>query len=95
MVLSAEDKIVLLRLVSGISYGLLVYLLGLLRIVSLRSLNMFAWTGAAFLYGVTIILTHRFYKPFKAFNLYLRGLLTYYASWLLTTYVLNELIPIL
>lgn len=95
MVLSAEDKIVLLRLIAGVSYGFLVYLLGLLRTVSLKDLNTFAWTGAAILYAVTIFLAYRLYRPSKAFNLYFRGLLTYYASWLLTSYVLNELYSIM
>ncbi|WP_448577705.1 hypothetical protein [Thermosphaera sp.] len=90
-----EDKIVLLRFVAGISYGFLIYLLGLLRIVSLNNLNTFAWTGAAVLYAVTIFLTYRFFKPSKAFNLYLRGLLTFYTSWLLTSYVLNDLYSIM
>lgn len=94
MKIVGEDKIVLLRLGFGLFYGILIYLLGLFRLVPIRDLNMVAWTGAAALYALTIILVYKIIKPMRSFNLYLRGILTYYASWLLTIFVLNEMNPV-
>ncbi|MEM4660686.1 MAG: hypothetical protein QXH84_04000 [Thermosphaera sp.] len=95
MQISGEDKIVLMRLGFGLFYGTLIYLLGSLRLIPVKDLNMIAWTGAAVLYAVTIILVYKFVRPVKSFNLYLRGILTYYASWLLTSFILNEISPLI
>ncbi|MEM0377834.1 MAG: hypothetical protein QXP68_01385 [Thermosphaera sp.] len=95
MQIAGEDKIVLMRLGFGLFYGTLIYLLGSLRLIPVKDLNMIAWTGAAVLYAVTIILVYKFVRPVKSFNLYLRGILTYYASWLLTSFILNEISPLI
>ncbi|MEM2009855.1 MAG: hypothetical protein QXV51_03315 [Thermosphaera sp.] len=95
MQIAGEDKIVLMRLGFGLFYGTLIYLLGSLRLIPVKDLNMIAWTGAAVLYAVTIILVYKFVRPVKSFNLYLRGISTYYASWLLTSFILNEISPLI
>jgi hypothetical protein len=87
--LSVEDRIVLLRFKVGAVYGMAVYLATLL--LDPLTVSRFAWPISVIVYYFTIPYVGVAYNPQSKFQLYLRGLVTYYATWLLVPILLNEL----
>lgn len=88
--LSKEDKIVLFRFTVGAVYGLVV--LALSTIVDRVELSIYSWSVSVLIYYVTIAYIALKYKPDSRFQLYIRGLGTFYATWLLTSIVLYEVL---
>jgi hypothetical protein len=87
--LSVEDRIVLFRFLVGVLYGLIVYLASLFT--QPIKLTPIAWSASVMAYYTTVIYVAVKYKPTSKFQLYLRGLATFYATWILTVIILFEL----
>lgn len=88
--MSLEDKIVFFRFKVGLVYGVLVFISSLFIVP--ERLTPFAWSTSILAYYVTIIYIAIKYRPLSRFQLYLRGLATFYATWILTVIVLFELV---
>ncbi|MEM1628114.1 MAG: hypothetical protein QXP02_03675 [Desulfurococcaceae archaeon] len=88
MQLDIEDRIILTRLLTGLIYGVSVFVLTyFLPPIIVSSI---AWSGSILVYYATILYVLFRYRPTKRFHLYLRGLMTFYATWLITSYILYD-----
>ncbi|MEM4481781.1 MAG: hypothetical protein QXK88_00170 [Desulfurococcaceae archaeon] len=88
--LSIEDRIVLFRLIVGVIFGLAVFILSFL--VKPDTLSLGAFAGSILVYYLTTLYIVMKYRPSTRFQIYLRGLATFYSSWLLTAILLYELV---
>ncbi len=84
-----EDKIVLNRFIVGLLYGVVVYAIYLLR--GPLEASRIGWAASILVYYFTIPYIVYKYKPPSRFQVYFRGLATFYATWLLTSILLHEL----
>lgn len=87
--LSVEDKIVLCRFIAGLVYGLIIYIL--LYYFHPLYLNPYAWAFSVIAYYFTVLYVLFKYAPGSRFQLYLRGLATFYGTWILLVIILYEL----
>jgi len=87
--MSLEDKIVFFRFLVGFIYGILVYIASLFTTPA--KLTPIAWSISVMTYYITVIYVVIKYKPTSRFQIYLRGLGTFYATWILTVIILFEL----
>ena len=86
----AEDKIVLFRFIAGLIYGVIVFIASLF--VNPLDLSRYAWASSIIVYYFTVLLIGVLYNPQSRFQLYLRGLATFYGTWLLVVIVLSDLL---
>lgn len=86
--MTLEDKIVLHRLVVGVFFGAAVFVASFF--VSPAALSPLAWSASVLVYYVTVIHVIVKYRPNSRFQIYIRGLATFYGAWLLTAMVLYE-----
>lgn len=86
--LTIEDRIVLHRLVVGIFFGAAVFAASFF--VSPAVLSPLAWSTSVLVYYVTVIHVLVKYRPTSRFQIYIRGLATFYGAWLLTAIILYE-----
>lgn len=86
--LNTEDRIVLLRGLAGLVYGTAIFIASMF--VDHATLSIYAWSTSILAYYITIGLVAVKYKPTSRFQLYIRGLGTFYATWLLTSIILHE-----
>ncbi|MEM0218599.1 MAG: hypothetical protein QW425_03630 [Desulfurococcaceae archaeon] len=86
--LSVEDKIVMIRFTTGLVFGLSVFLLSFF--VNPITLSTNSWLASVLVYYSTVIYVAVKYRPLSRFQLYFRGLGTFYATWLLTAILLHE-----
>lgn len=86
--LSIEDRIVLHRLVVGIFFGVAVFATSFF--VSPITLSPLSWSTSVLVYYVTAIHVIAKYRPTSRFQIYIRGLATFYGAWLLTAIALYE-----
>jgi hypothetical protein len=87
--LGLEDRIVFLRFLTGLVYGVAVFTAS--RFVHPVRLTPYAWSASVMVYYFTVLYVLAKYRPTSRFHLYLRGLATFYATWILTVIVLFEL----
>ncbi|MEM3912692.1 MAG: hypothetical protein QXT75_02175 [Desulfurococcaceae archaeon] len=86
--LTVEDKIVLLRFKIGLIYGFTIFIASFL--VSPANLTPFAWATSIIVYYFTVLYVSLKYGLRSKFLIYLRGLATFYGTWLLVSILLNE-----
>lgn len=91
--MTLEDKIVFFRFKAGLIYGIFVFISSLF--ITPQTLNPYAWATSILAYHATIIYVAVKYRPLTRFQLYLRGLATFYATWILTVIILFELVKLL
>ncbi|ADV64516.1 hypothetical protein [Desulfurococcus mucosus] len=84
-----EDKIWLSRLVTGIVYGVVTYILVLL--MGPVEASAITWGLSPMVYYATVMYVAVKYRPVKRMHLYLRGLLSFYTAWLSTVFILYDL----
>lgn len=89
MKLTNEDKIVLFRFTIGVVYGVLVFVLSLF--IDPLTLSPYIWGASVLVYYFTLIYVAYKYRPTSRFQLYIRGLATYYAAWLLVSILLKNM----
>ena len=87
--LTLEDKIVLARFATGLIFGVAVFIASFFA--DPLNLSSIVWPLSVVVYYVTIAYVAIKLRPISRFQLYLRGLGTFYATWLLTAIILNEL----
>jgi hypothetical protein len=87
---SIEDKIVFFRFMVGLFYGIGVYASSLF--INHLELSRYAWALSIIVYYFTVLFVSALYNPKSRFQLYLRGLATYYGTWLLTAILLSDLL---
>lgn|GEM_PF-1041649 len=85
---TVEDKVVLTRFTVGFLYGLTVFIASFY--VNPVDLSPFAWAMSIMVYYFTTLYVSLKYKPSSKVIVYLRGLATFYGTWLLTAILLNE-----
>lgn len=90
MRLSTEDKIVLFRFAVGVFFGLVVLFLSLF--LKPDVLTLIAFGTSVLVYFLTVLYVNMKYKPLSRFQIYLRGLATFYSAWLLTAILLHEVL---
>jgi len=88
--LAVEDKIVLLRFLVGLAYGVAVFTVSLL--VSPTALSPAAWGTSVIVYYFTTVYVAIKFGVRSWFLVYLRGLATFYGTWMLTAILLYEAI---
>lgn len=86
---SVENKIVIVRFSAGLALGIGVFVASI--IVPPAFLSPFAWAASVFIYYLTGVYAAYKYGPLTRFQLYLRGLATFYGTWLITAILLYEL----
>lgn len=86
--LTSEDKVVLIRFTAGFLYGLVVFIASLF--MNPVDLSPIAWATSVVVYYFTTLYVSLKYKPSSKVIIYLRGLATFYGTWLLTSILLNE-----
>ena len=91
--MTLEDKIVFFRFLVGLVYGVAVYLASLL--IHPARLTPYAWSTSVMVYYATVIYVALKYKPTSRFQLYLRGLATFYTTWILATIIVFEIVRFL
>lgn len=87
--LDVEDRIVLLRLLTGLAYGVVVFAATLF--VNPVAASPYVWATSVLVYYATVIYVALKYRVSSRFQLYLRGLATFYAAWLLTAMILHDI----
>lgn len=89
--LKVEDHIVLIRLLLGCIYGFTAYLLFRLNL-KLPGLNvdLTIWMLAGFIYVASAFIIKRLLGVSSLFQLYVRGLLTFYGSWLIVFLIMYD-----
>lgn len=90
--LTIEDHIVFIRLLFGLIYGFVAYTIYRLRIslFTFRT-DLLIWMLAAIIYVSTAYYVKRSTGTNSLFHLYLRGLVTFYGSWLIIFLVMYDL----
>lgn len=91
--LTVEDRIVLTRFIAGLVYGLGVYIASIF--IHPLPLSSYSWGLSVLAYYFTVLYILVKYTPKSRFQLYLRGLATYYGTWILTAIILHELTNII
>ncbi|AFL66039.1 hypothetical protein Desfe_0126 [Desulfurococcus amylolyticus DSM 16532] len=90
--MNTEDSIWLIRLASGVVYGIITFIL--LYFMGPLQTSVVTWSLSPIVYYTTIIFVAVRYRPTKRIHLYLRGLLSFYTAWLSTVFILYDLIPV-
>lgn len=83
-----EDRIVLLRFVVGVVFGLAVFIAS--YFVPPITLSQAAWSSSILVYYATVVYVELKYRPTSRFQKYIRGLATFYGAWLLVAILLYE-----
>lgn len=89
--LKVEDHVVLIRLLLGCIYGFtayIIYRLGV-KLPGLTS-DVTIWIIAGFLYVASAFIIRRLLGVSSLFQLYVRGLLTFYGSWLTVFFIMYD-----
>lgn len=89
--LKVEDHVVLIRLLLGCIYGFtayIIYRLGV-KLPGLTS-DVTIWITAGFLYVASAFIIRRLLGVSSLFQLYVRGLLTFYGSWLTVFFIMYD-----
>ncbi len=87
-----EDAVVKIRLVLGIIYGFVSYLIYRAGIVLYMDVSTTIWLLAGAIYVASIVYVERRYATGSIFLNLFRGLLTYYATWLIIFLVLYDVL---
>ncbi len=87
-----EDRIVLLRFMMGLIYGLVAYILYRLNLSIIYDTTTTIWFFAAIIYSASIYIVERKLGGQGLFMLLLRGLLTFYTTWIIIVFVLYDLL---
>lgn len=89
MELTVEDKILITRALLGGAHGVVTALLSMLFDVEFA--NRLSWSLVPVIYYLSIIYVDAKYKPNSRYLTYLKGLLTFLASWIFTAVIVYEL----
>ncbi|OYT37850.1 MAG: hypothetical protein B6U89_06700 [Desulfurococcales archaeon ex4484_58] len=88
-----DDKIILIRGLAGIFYSILAYSIYRLNLtLPFMDLSMTIWFLAGIIYIATAMYIQSKYRVNGLFQLFIRGLLTYYGSWILLFLILYDLL---
>ena len=85
-----EDAVVKIRLVLGIIYGFIAYLMYRMGIVLYMDVSTTIWLVAGAIYVASIVYVERKYATGSVFLNLFRGLISYYATWLIVFLVLYD-----
>lgn len=86
--LSIEDRVVLIRFIVGFIYGFAIFTSS--YVVNPANLTPFAWATSIIIYYFTALYVSLKYRLRSKFVIYIRGLATFYGTWLLTAILLHE-----
>lgn len=78
------------RFIAGFLYGLAVFTASFF--IDRRELSVYAWSMSILAYYLTVAYVILKYNPTSKFLVYLRGLGTFYATWLLTSIIFHEVV---
>jgi len=90
--MSIEDKVVFTRLLAGIIYGFIAYIMYRLGFILLYDNSTTIWFIAGAVYIATMVYVDKRFGVRTWFLLLLRGLLTYYLSWITVLLILYDLL---
>ncbi len=90
--LTDEDRVVFLRFILGLVYGVVSYIIYRFSFTILFDMNTTVWFFAAVLYAISMPIVEYRYKHKGIFILLGRGLLTYYITWLSILLILYDLL---
>lgn len=86
-----EDRVVVTRFIVGFVYGFIAYIFYRLGISIVYDVNTTIWVLAAFVYSITIYFVGKKFNAEGLFLLFLRGLLTFYITWIAMVLILYDL----
>lgn len=89
MELTVEDKILITRALLGGVHGVVTAVVSML--FDLEFANRLSWSLAPVVYYFSIIYVDAKYKPNSRYLTYLKGLLTFLASWIAIAVMIYEL----
>lgn len=87
-----DDNIVLVRFLAGVIYGFIAYIIYRVNFYIIADAASTIWLLASFLYVCTIYYVYIKFNVQSLFKLLIRGLLTFYGSWILVFLVLYDLL---
>ncbi len=88
---SLEDRIVFVRFITGVVYGFIAYLLYKISFTLFFDTSTTIWFIAGVAYIITMIFVEKKFKAHGWFLVLIRGLLTYYLTWIIVILVLHDL----
>ena len=86
-----EDRIVLIRFIFGIIYGIIAYILYRLNLSLFFDLTTTIWVLAAAAYFPSIVYVEKRMGKRSLYYSFARGILTYYLTWIVIAYILYDL----
>ena len=89
---SIEDKIVITRFIMGLVYGFIAYIIYRLGITIVYDVTTTIWILAAIIYSISIYYVGKKFNAEGLFLLLLRGLLTFYITWVALILILYDLL---
>ena len=89
---SIEDRIVITRFIMGLIYGFIAYIVYRLGITIVYDVTTTIWILAAIVYSISIYYVGKKFNAEGLFLLLLRGLLTFYITWIALVLILYDLL---
>lgn len=90
--IDVEDKIVGIRLLLGLIYGCIAYSIYRFGAELYHDVSWLIWSLSIFVYILSIYIVYIVVKVKTFFLLFIRGLLTFFLSWIIVAFVLFDLI---
>ncbi len=87
-----DDKIVKHRAILGLVYGFIAYLIYRLNIVMLFDVSGTIWLFAGIIYIASAFYVQAKYAASGIFQVFIRGIVTYYAIWIIIFLALYDLL---
>jgi len=89
---SIEDRIVIARFIMGLIYGFIAYTVYRLGLTIVYDVTTTIWILAAIVYSISIYYVGKKFNAEGLFLLLLRGLLTFYITWIALVLILYDLL---
>lgn len=90
--IDVEDKVVGIRFLLGLIYGCIAYSIYRFGAVPHYDVSWLVWSLSIFVYILSIYIVYIVVKVKTFFLLFIRGIFTFFLSWIITAFVLFDLI---
>jgi hypothetical protein len=86
-----DDEIVWLRAILGVTYGIIAYFIYKFSIILMIDVSVTIWLLAGVIYVASAFYVQYKYGALGLFRLFIRGIVTFYAIWIVVLLLLYDL----
>ncbi len=87
-----DDKIILIRFIIGAVYGVVAYIMYRFNMILFVDLSATIWSLAGAVFLASVFYIRLKYRVDSLFKLFIRGLLTFYGTWIIVFLILYDLV---